>query len=113
MWLVLLSTNDEATSAFKTFQVRVEAEVGRKLGMLRTDCGGEFTVCDVLDHCIEHDIQRHLIAPYMSKQNGVVERRNQSVMGMARSMLKAMSMPSWLWGEAIAMAMFILNRSPT
>jgi hypothetical protein len=30
-------------------------------------------------------------------------------MGMARSMLKAMSVPGWLWGEAIAMAVFILN----
>jgi hypothetical protein len=34
-------------------------------------------------------------------------------MGMARSMMKAMSMPSWFWGEAVLTAMFILNRSPT
>jgi hypothetical protein len=34
-------------------------------------------------------------------------------MGMARSMMKAMSMPSWFWGEAMLTAVFILNRSPT
>jgi hypothetical protein len=42
-----------------------------------------------------------------------MERRNQSVMGMARSMMKAMSMPSWFWGEAVLTTVFILNRSPT
>jgi hypothetical protein len=42
-----------------------------------------------------------------------MERRNQSVMGMTHSMLKAMSMPSWFWGEAMLTIVFILNRSPT
>jgi hypothetical protein len=32
-------------------------------------------------------------------------------MGMVRSMLKAMSVSGWLWGEAVATAVFILNRS--
>jgi hypothetical protein len=50
---------------------------------------------------------------YTLKQNGVVERRIQSIMGMVQSMLKAMSMLSWFWGEAVNMAVFILNQSPT
>jgi hypothetical protein len=32
---------------------------------------------------------------------------------MARSMLKAMDLPGWFWGEAVTMAVYILNRSPT
>jgi hypothetical protein len=42
-----------------------------------------------------------------------VERRNQSIIGMVRSMLKAMSMSGKLWGEAVATAVFIFNRLPT
>jgi len=34
-------------------------------------------------------------------------------MGMARSMMKAMSMPGWFRGEAVTTAVFILNWSPT
>jgi hypothetical protein len=34
-------------------------------------------------------------------------------MGMACSMLKAMSMPSWFWGEVVTTVVFFLNRSPT
>jgi hypothetical protein len=41
---------------------------------------------------MEKGIQHHLTAPYTPEQNGVVERRNQTVMGMARSILKAMAM---------------------
>jgi len=32
---------------------------------------------------------------------------------MARSMMKAKGMPTRFWGEAVTMAVFILNRAPT
>jgi hypothetical protein len=70
IWLVLLSTKDEAVVAFKTFQARDEAEAGRKFGSLCTDHGEEFTARNFLDH----DIQCHLTAPYTPEQNGVVAR---------------------------------------
>jgi hypothetical protein len=94
MWLMLLATKDEALAAFTAFQARAEAEAGRKIGTLRTDRGGEFTTRSFIDHCTKQGMQRHLTAPYTPEQNRVVERRNQSVMGMARNMIKAMSMPS-------------------
>jgi hypothetical protein len=43
----------------------------------------------------------------------VVERRNQTVMGMATSMMKAKMLPGWFWGEAVNTAVFLLNRAPT
>jgi transposase InsO family protein len=93
MWVSLMSSKDQAMTAFMAFKGRAEAESGRKLRTLRTDHGGEFTARAFLDHCVEEGIQRHLTTPYTPEQNGVVERRNQTIMGMARSMLKAMDMP--------------------
>jgi hypothetical protein len=43
MWLVLLTTKDEALQAFVVFQARAEAEAGTKIGTLCTDRNGEFT----------------------------------------------------------------------
>jgi len=43
----------------------------------------------------------------------VVERRNQTIIGIARCMLKAKGMPAAFWGEAMSTAVFILNRAPT
>jgi hypothetical protein len=47
------------------------------------------------------------------QQNGVVERRNRTVMEMARSMMKGMKIPGCFWGEAIRHSVFLLNRLPT
>jgi transposase InsO family protein len=57
MWLVLLSTKDEALAAFTTFQAWAEAEAGRKIGTLRTDRGGEFTARSFADHCTKQGMQ--------------------------------------------------------
>ncbi|KAH7845363.1 hypothetical protein Vadar_001167 [Vaccinium darrowii] len=113
IWLVLLSSKDEAVGAIMKFQSGVEVETGRKLRALRTDRGGEFTSVTFGEYCAEKGVQRQLTAPYSPQQNGVVERRNRSVMAMARCLLKAKAMPSTFWGEAVSTAVFILNRSPT
>ena len=43
----------------------------------------------------------------------MVELRNQTVVGMAQSMMKAKGMPARFWGEAVTTAVFILNRTTT
>ena len=58
-------------------------------------------------------MEQHHAAPYSPQQNGVVERRNQTVVGMARSMMKAKGIPTRFWDEAVTTTVFILNRAPT
>ena len=62
--------------------------------VLRTDRGGEFTSVEFAAYCVDQGVVRHHTAPYSPQQNGVVERRNQTVVGMARSMMKAKGMPA-------------------
>ncbi|KAH9765063.1 Amine oxidase [Citrus sinensis] len=61
--------------------------------------------------------QRVIVAQYTMSgspdQNGVAERRNQTLLGMVRSMLIASKLPKFLWTEALKMAAYILNRVPT
>jgi len=113
MWLQLLTSKDQAAEAIKQFKARAEAESGKRLRVLRTDCGSEFTSVDFAAYCADEGVVRHHTAPYSPQQNGVMEWRNQTVVGMARSMMKAKSMPAEFWGEAVSTAVFILNRSPT
>nr|GEV66088.1 copia protein [Tanacetum cinerariifolium] len=47
----------------------------------------------------------------MPQQNGVVERRNQTLVEAARTMLTFANLPLFLWAEAITTACFIQNRS--
>ena len=113
MWVMVLGSKGEAADAIRRAQAAAEAECGRKLRVLRTDNGGEFTAAEFASYCADKGIQRHYSAPYSPQQNGVVERRNQTVVGMARALLKQRGMPAVFWGEAVVTAVYILNRSPT
>jgi transposase InsO family protein len=66
MWVVVLGSKGEAT----------KAECGRKLRVLRTDNGSEFTTAEFTSYCVDEGVQCHYSAPYNPQQNGVVERRN-------------------------------------
>ncbi|KAK1631316.1 hypothetical protein QYE76_005631 [Lolium multiflorum] len=65
---------------------------------------GKFNSNDFAAFCDEHGIKHFTTAPYSPQQNGVVERRNQTVVEMARSLLKSMGMPAVFWGEAMKRA---------
>src|SRR6185503_10853598 len=89
MWLQLLTSKDEAAEAIRRFKARAEVDSGKRLRVLRTDHGGEFTMVEFASYCAGEEVARQLTAPYSPQQNGVVERRNQTIVGMARSMMKA------------------------
>lgn len=113
MWVYMLKSKDEALEAFKKFKARVEDGKDKKVKVFRTDRGGEFTSKEFEKYCEEAGIERHYSAPYTPQQNGVVERRNRTVVEMARSCLKERKLPSTMWGEAVRHSVYILNRLPT
>jgi transposase InsO family protein len=110
---VVLGSKGEAVDAIRRAQAAAEAECGRKLRVLRIDNGGEFTAAEFTSYCVDGGVQRHYSAPYSPQQNGVIERRNQTIMGVARALLKQRGMSAVFWGDAVMMAVYILNRSPT
>jgi transposase InsO family protein len=94
MWVLVLGSKGEAADAIRHTQAAAEAECSRKVRVLCTDNGGEFTAAEFASYCANEGIQRHYSAPYSPQQNGVVERRNQTVVGMARALLKQTWMPA-------------------
>jgi len=113
LWVALLTTKDAAADAIKHLLAAAEKRGGKKLRTLHTDNGREFTVAEFAAYCAEEGIQRHYSAPYTPQQNGVVERRNQTVVAMARALLKQRGLPARFWGEAVVTAVHLLNRAPT
>jgi hypothetical protein len=107
MWLEVLKSKDQAFRFFR--KIKAEAV---SLRAFRSDHGGEFNSNEFMIFCEEQRVKKYTTAPYSPRQNGVVERRNQSVVEMARSMMKSMSVPAEFWGEAVKTAVHVLNRSP-
>nr|AAK50412.1 Putative retroelement [Oryza sativa Japonica Group] len=113
MWVFVIKLKDQALAVFEKFKPLAKNTVGRTIKTLRTDRGGEFLSGKFARVCDAASIERHLTAPYSPQQNDVVERRNRTVMAMARSLLKGMSVPGRMWGEAVRHAIFLLNWLPT
>ena len=51
--------------------------------------------------------------PGTPKQNGVVERRNRTLIDMVRRMMSNSNLPKFLWGETLKTVVHILNRVPS
>ena len=113
MWIYVIKTKDQALLMFDKFKRLVENSQNRRIKILRTDRGGEFLSTNFTRLCEDAGIDRQFTAPYTPQQNGVVERRNRTVMGMARSLLKSMSVPREFWGEAVRHSVYLLNQLPT
>lgn len=113
MWVYMLKSKDEAFDAFRKFRAQIEDGPEKKIKTLRTDRGGEFMSKQFLSYCEEAGIYRQFTAPFSPQQNGVVERRNRTVVEMARSFLKEKRMPAMFWGEAVRHSVYILNKLPT
>nr|GEY97623.1 retrovirus-related Pol polyprotein from transposon TNT 1-94 [Tanacetum cinerariifolium] len=78
---------------------------------IRTDNRTEFVNQTLRDYYEEFGISHETSVARSSQQNGVVERRNRTLIEAARTMLTYAQAPLFLWVEAVATACFTHNRS--
>ena len=71
---------------------------------MRSYRGGEFTSKEFLEFCEANGIRRPFTVPRSPQQNGVTERKNRTILDMARSMLKSKRLPKEFWAEPVACA---------
>jgi hypothetical protein len=111
-WIYFLKAKSEVFARFQEFRALVENQSGKRIQVLRSDNGGEYSSRQFVDFCAQRGIGRQMTVPYNPQQNGVAERKNQAITGAARSMLHDQSLPLYLWAEACATAVYLQNRSP-
>ena len=78
---------DEVLDRFKEFKALVENQTGRRIRVLCSNNGGEYTSGGLVDFCGDAGIKREFIVPYNPQQNGVVERKNRAIVSIARVMI--------------------------
>jgi transposase InsO family protein len=89
-----MQKKDQTFSKFCEFKALVEKELGKQVKAMRSDNGGEYISNEFKDFCSKEGIQRELIAPHNPQQNGVVERKNRTIVGASRAMLHDRSGPT-------------------
>ena len=112
-WVYFLKEKSEVFGVFKKFKALAENQSGKRIKVLRSDRGKEYTSREFERFCEDEGIERQLTVAYSPQQNGVSERKNRTIMEMARSMLKEKGLPNTFWAEAVYTAVYILNRCPT
>ena len=103
----------EVACVFQKFKALVENQVDCKIKVLRSDNGTEYTSDQFEKFCFEAGIEHQLTVTYTPQQNGVSERKNRTVMEMARCLLFEKRLPKSFWAEAVYTSVYLLNRLPT
>ncbi|GJR66358.1 retrovirus-related pol polyprotein from transposon TNT 1-94 [Tanacetum coccineum] len=110
-WVRFLRTKDEAPEAIikciKNIQVRLNATVRN----VRTDNGTEFVNQTLHEFYENVGISHQTSVARTPQQNDVVERRNQTLVEAARTMLIFSKAPLFLWAEAINTTCYTQNCS--
>lgn len=72
----------------------MENDSEKRIKVFRIEKRGEFCSNEFKNYCVDAGIVRHYTAPYTPQQNGVLDRRNRTVVVMARSFIKGIKMSS-------------------
>nr|GEV92787.1 retrovirus-related Pol polyprotein from transposon TNT 1-94 [Tanacetum cinerariifolium] len=108
-WVHFLISKDEAPEVIITFLKRITVLLQSRVIIIRTHNGTEFKNQVLKEYFDSVSISHQMSSVRTPQQNRVVERRNWTLVGAARTMLIFSRSPLFLW--AIATACFTQNRS--
>lgn len=102
-WIYFLKGKNEVFNKFKEFKALVENLSKNKIKIFRSDNGGEFT---------SGEFKAFYSTPYIPQQNGVEERKNQTIIEAVKAMIHDQDLQMHLWAEAARTTIYVQNRSP-
>src|SRR3954468_353466 len=109
-WVFFLDDKSKVVEIFKTFAKRAHTKYELSPKHIRSDNGTEFKNTHIEDFLDDHGFTHEFSAAYTPQQNGVVERKNKTLIEMAKTMLDEYKTPIRFWAEAINTACHIINK---
>ncbi|KAH9667138.1 Receptor-like protein 14 [Citrus sinensis] len=107
-----MRAKDEVLEIFVKLKKLVETETGRKIKVLRSDNGGEYTSDPFLQVCQNEGIKRHFTVRHTLQQNGVTKHMNRTLLENVWCMLSNVGLDKKFWAEAMSYASHFVNRLP-
>lgn len=108
-----LAHKSETFDAFQHYFNKTRNLFNKTIQKLRIDGGGEYSLTEFLHFLKVNGVEVQRTAPYSPQQNGVAERKNRTLMEMARCLLSDAGMPNKYWGEAVHFANHLQNILPS
>ncbi|GJZ23447.1 putative ribonuclease H-like domain-containing protein [Tanacetum coccineum] len=110
-WVKFLRSKTETPEVVIKFLKKIQVSLNKTVRYTRIDNGTEFVNKDLTEYYERVGIFHQKTVPRTPQQNGVVERRNRTLVEAARTMLIFSKAPMFLWAEAVATACYTQNRS--
>jgi transposase InsO family protein len=109
-WVLFLQEKSQTLETLKKFLRWAQNEFGLGIKKIRSDNGTKFKNSQIEGFLEEEGIKHEFSSPYTTQQNSVVERKNRSLLDMARTMLYEYKTSDGFSVEAINTACYSINR---
>ena len=109
-WVFFSREKSEVQGIFKKFARRAQNEFDVKIKRVRSDNGMEFKNTNIEEFLDDEGIKHEFSVSYTPQQNGVVNRKNQTLIEAARAMLDEYKTPTNYWAEAVSTTCHAINR---
>ena len=109
-WVFFLDDKSQVQKIFKNFARKAKNQFEVKIKKVQSNNGTEFKNTNVDTFLDKEGISHEFSATRTPQQNGIVERKNQTLVEKARTMLDEYQMPRHFWAEAVEIACHATNR---
>ena len=109
-WVFFLQEKSQTQETLKRFLRRAQNEFGLRIKKIRSDNGTEFKNSQIEGFLEEEGIKHEFSSPYTPQQNVVVDRKNRTLLDMARTMLDEYKTPDRFWAETINTACYSIDQ---
>ena len=109
-WVFFLVDKSDVFATFKTFVKGIHNEFETTIKRVRSDNGSEFKNTRIDELCDDFGIRHQFSAKYTPQSNDLVERKNRTLIDMARSMLSEYNVSQSFWAKAINTTCYYSNR---
>ncbi|KAI3718388.1 hypothetical protein L6452_19257 [Arctium lappa] len=110
-WIEFIRAKSDVPDILIRLLKRLQVLFSSKVQKLRNDNGTEFKNAKINSYLSEEGITPNFSAARTPQQNGVVERKNRTLVEAARTMLAGSDISTNFWAEAVATACFTQNRA--
>nr|GEX52723.1 hypothetical protein [Tanacetum cinerariifolium] len=110
-WTHFLRSKDETPKVLIDFLRLIQRGLHAQVRTVRTDKGAKFLNKYLHAYFSDEGIDNQTSVARTPEQNGIVERRNRTLVEAVRTMLSAAKVPLFFWTEAIATTCFTQNCS--
>ena len=95
-----MAHKSDTFAMFQEFHAKVAGESGERIGVLKTDRGGEYRSREFAEYLRKHQIAHEVTVPVSPEMNGIAERMNRTILEKAKCMCVHADLPKSLWAEA-------------